>query len=442
MEFKDLLLTPVYLIIIYGLAYWLRPKLTNKFTRKYFIPALTVKLIGAIGLGLIYQFYYGGGDTFNYFHHIKIMFAAFQESPYLWLKLMLSSGQFDNEIYKYSVRMEWYRSPTEFIVIKFGSFFSLLCFNTYTVIGLFFAFLSFTGMWQMYRTFLKLYPTLYKEFAIAVFFLPSVFFWGSGLMKDSLTIGFLGWLFYGFYQGLIEKRNIFKSAVIILVAAYLIYSIKVYILLSFLPPALFWIFLENQRKIKNPGIRMLAKPFFIIAGLAMAYLGATRLTEGDARYDIDKIGERSKINAIYLTKQVATGSAYDIGIFDGSLSSMLTVGPQAIVVSLYRPFIWEVRNPVMLLSAIEASIFIFLTLRFFYRTGFIKTLKFIGSKPILIFCFVFSLVLAFGVGTNSGNFGTLVRYKIPLMPFYMAGLYIMQAHAKRPKKLSRLAVTA
>jgi len=338
--------------------------------------------------------------------------------------------------------MDWYNSPTEFIVIKFGSFFSILCFNTYTVIALFFAFLSFTGMWQMYRTFLKIYPSLYKEFAIAVFFLPSVFFWGSGLMKDSLTIGFLGWLFYGFYQGLIGKRNILKSTAIVLISAYLIYSIKVYILLSFLPPALFWVFMENNKRIKNQAIRMLAKPLFIIVGLAVAYFGATRLTEGDARYDIDKIGERSRINTRYLTQQVATGSAYNIGIFDGSLGSMVKVGPQAIIVSLYRPFIWEVRNPIMLLSAIEASIFIFLTLRFFYKTGFIKTLKFIGSKPILVFCFVFSLVLAFGVGTNSGNFGTLVRYKIPLMPFYLAGLYIMQAHAKRPKKLVRLAATA
>jgi hypothetical protein len=442
LELKDLFLTPVYLLLLYGLAYWLRPKLTNKSTKKYFIPALTVKFIGAIGLGLIYQFYYGGGDTFQYFYHIKILYAALLDSPVAWLKMMLSSGQFDQDTYQYTSRMQWYRSPTEFIVIKFGSFFSLFSFNTYTVIGLFFAFLSFTGMWKMYQTFLKLYPSLYKEFAIAVFFLPSVFFWGSGLMKDSLTIGSLGWLFFGFYQGLIEKHKVFKSIVIILISAYFIYSIKVYILLSFLPPALFWIFLENNKRIKSPALRMLARPLFILLGLASAYIGATRLTEGDARYDINNIGERSRINAVYLTKQVVTGSAYDIGIFDGSLSSMVTVGPQAIVVSLYRPFLWEVRNPVMLLSAIEASIFIFFTLRIFYRAGFLKTLKFIGSKPILVFCMVFSVVLAFGVGTNSGNFGTLVRYKIPFMPFYLAGLYILQAHAKRPKKLVRLAATA
>jgi hypothetical protein len=44
---------------------------------------------------------------------------------------------------------------------------------------------------------------------------------------------------------------------------------------------------------------------------------------------------------------------------------------------------------------------------------------------------IFTIIFGIGVGTNSGNFGTLVRYKIPLMPFYLAALYILQAQAKK-----------
>ena len=261
-------------------------------------------------------------------------------------------------------------------------------------------------------------------------------------MKDSLTIGALGWLFYGFYFATIKKKNILKSFIIGFVAAYVVYTVKVYVLLSFLPPAIFWVFTENSQKIKNALLRNLLKPLFIGVGLVMAYFGATNLTEGDARYDVNNIAERSRINNTYLSQQMASGSAYNIGIFDGSLSSILTVGPQAIVVSLYRPFLFEVRNPLMLLSAMEASIFIYFTVLFVYKVGFFKTIKFIRSKPVLTFCMIFSFVLAFAVGTNSGNFGSLVRYKIPLMPFYLAALFIMQAHLKRPKKVVRLATTA
>ena len=442
MELKDLFLTPIYLLLLYAIAYGIRPKVTTKFTKKYFIPALTLKLIGAIGLGLVYQFYYGGGDTFNYFNHTKIVYSAFLESPLAALKIVFSHGEFDPTTSKYTTWMEWYRAPTEFFVIKVASLFAFITFCTYTPIAIFFAFISFTGMWAMYITFLDMYPSLHKKLAIAIFFLPSVFFWGSGLMKDSLTIGALGWIFYGFYFAAIKKRNIIKSAFIGFLAAYVIYTVKVYVLLSFLPPAIFWVFTENNQKIKNALLRNLLKPVFIGAGLVMAYYGATNLTQGDARYDVNIIAERSRINNTYLTTQVASGSVYNIGVFDGSLRSIITVGPQAIVVSLYRPFLFEVRNPLMLLSAIEASIFIYFTIMFFYKVGLFKTIKFIGSKPILTFCVIFSFVLAFAVGTNSGNFGSLVRYKIPLMPFYLAALFIMQAHLKRPKKVARLATTA
>jgi len=442
LELKDLFLTPIYLLFLYAIAYGIRPKVTTKSTRKYFIPALTLKIIGAICLGLVYQFYYGGGDTFSYFNHVKVVHKAFLDSPFVAFKIIFSHGEYDPATHNYTSWLMWYHSPTEFFVVKVASLLSFISFNTYTVIAVFFAFLSFTGMWAMYTTFLKLYPSLYKQFAIAVFFLPSVFFWGSGLMKDSLTIGALGWLFYSFYNVAIIKKKIFKSALIGFLAAYIIYTVKVYVLLSFLPPAIFWVFTENSQKIKDATIRGILKPLFIGVGLVMAYLGATKLTEGDVRYDVNKIAERSRINNTYLSQQVASGSAYNIGVFDGSIRSILTVGPQAIVVALYRPFLFEVRNPLMLLSALEGSVFIYLTILFIYKVGFIKTLKFIRSKPILTFCMIFSLALAFAVGTNSGNFGSLVRYKIPLMPFYLAALFIMQAHLKRPKKVARLATTA
>lgn len=455
MELKDLFLTPIYLAIFYGIAFSMRKKYTNALTKKYFIPALSLKFLGAIMLGVIYQFYYGGGDTFNYYTHTKIIYEAFTTSPTAGLKLIFGSTDgFDSDTARYVGQLYWYRASTEYFVVRIASFFGLLCFNTYTVIGLMFAALSFSGVWAMYLTFLRISPLAYKKLAIAVFFLPSVFFWGSGLMKDSVCIGALGWTFYGFYHATIVKRNVLFAALLGILGAYVLISVKVYILLSFLPPALLWVFNENNRRIKSAAARMLLKPFFLLLGLGAGYLGATRLTEGDKKYDIDKIGERTKINSEYLTSQVANGSAYNIGAFDGSLGAMVKVAPQAIIVSIFRPFLFEARNPVMLLSALEATLFLYLTITLFYRTGVVKSFQLIASQPILTFCFIFSVVLAIGVGTNSGNFGTLVRYKIPLMPFYLSALYIMQLMArpqrksklirnqlKSPKKFGQLAVT-
>lgn len=435
LSLSDLLLTPIFLAIIYGIAYGLRPKLTNKITKKYYIPGLTLKLVGGIALGLVYEFVYGGGDTARYFHESKVITRAFYDSPLIGIKLLLSNGEIDPATLRYASQMGWYTASTEFFIVKISGLFGIFCNSTYTVIALFFAFTSFLGMWAMFLTFLKIYPSLHKKFAIAIFYLPSVFFWGSGLMKDSITIGALGLVFFGFYRAFIEKKAIPNSLILTLIGAFVLYSVKLYILLAFLPIALFWVFLENNRRIKNTTLRTLLKPLFIVVGISVSVLGTLNLSEGNERYDIDKIGERTKINAEYLTSDfVQTGSAYNIGTFDGSLGSLFTVAPQAIVVALYRPFIWEVRNPAMLLSALEASFFIFLTLQFIFKVGFLKTLKLISSKPILTFCMIFSLAMAFAVGTNSGNFGSLVRYKIPLMPFYLSALFIMKGHLQQTRK--------
>lgn len=320
----------------------------------------------------------------------------------------------------------------EYFVIRVAAVCALLGFNTYSVTALFFAALSFSGMWAMYMTIAKIRPQVYDKLALAVFFIPSVFFWGSGLLKDSLCLGALGWLLYAFYRGAIEKKSILRCLIIGALAIKVIASMKVYILLAFVPPAALWVFNENTARINSKAIRWIAKPFLLIAGSAVALYSMGQIAEADARFNIDKIGEQSKLTANYLQEVSKTqnGSGYNIGEQDGTLGGMMKLAPQAIVVALFRPFLWESRNPIMALSALEASYFIVLTLRILYRVGFLKTIRTIAGSPILTLCFVFSIVFAISVGISSGNFGTLVRYKIPLMPFYLAGLYILQSMAQ------------
>lgn len=431
MELSDLFLTPLYLGIFYAVAFGIRARVTNQFTKQFFIPALTLKFIGAIALGLVYQFYYGGGDTYNYFFHTKIIYSAFGDSFSNGLKLLLDNGGSDDPATaKYVAQMYWHQPhSTEYATVRIAAFFGLFCFNNYSVIALFFAATSFSGLWAMYVTFARIRPHVYKQLAWAIFYIPSMFFWGSGLMKDSLAVGALGWLFYALYRGAIQKRGILKAAAVGFLAAYALLSIKVYILLCFLPGALLWVFNENNALIKNQTVRILAKPIFFVVGGLIAIYAATNLTKGDDKYDVDKIGERSKITADYLyeTSVKQNGSAYTLGKQDGTIGGMVKLAPQAIVTALFRPLIFEARNPIMLLSAIEAGFFLIFTLRIFWRTGVVATIKFVATTPVLVMCFVFSLIFAASVAINSSNFGTLVRYKIPMIPFYLGGLYILQS---------------
>ncbi|MDO7846750.1 hypothetical protein Q5H92_10310 [Hymenobacter sp. M29] len=435
MEISDFFITPIYLAIFYIIAFAVRSSVTNQFTKPYFIPALTLKFIGAISLGLIYQFYYNGGDTFNYYRHATIIHEAFGKSFSTGFQLLLDNGSGNTpETAPYVARMFWHQTnSTEFLVSRIAAFFGLLCFNTYTVIALFFAIVSFSGVWAMFIAFAKIRPHVYKQLGWTMFYVPSMFFWGSGLLKDSLCLGALGWLFYAMYRGIIQRQALIKCLTIGALAVYALLSIKVYILLCFLPAALVWIFNETNDRIKSKLLRLVARPLFLSVGAIVAFYAATNLTKGDDKYDMDKIGERSKITADYLYQQSMKqeGAGYSLGELDGSLGSMVKLAPQAIGTAIYRPFIWEAHNPVMFLSALEAGFFLLFTLRIFWRTGLFRTFGVIGSNPILLLCFVFALVFAASVGITSSNFGTLVRYKIPMIPFYLGGLYILQDMATR-----------
>lgn len=451
MELKDLYITPFYLAIIYIIAYSVRSSVTNVYTKKYFIPALTVKVVGAIALGILYHTLYRG-DTNNYYKQAGIVYHAFGDSFAAGWELVTTAGDVTPAIRKYTDQLLWFgHGSNEYFVVRVAAVFALFSFDTYTVIALLFAVFTFTGMWVMYMTFAKIRPQAYKELAIAVFFLPSVFFWGSGLLKDSLCLGALGWLFYAFYRGAIERKNIVRCLLISTSAIAVIFAMKIYILLAFMPPAMLWVFNENSSKIRNTAVRWLSKPLFIGVGVLVALYAFTKLAAADDRFNVDKIGAQSKLTSDYLQQvsQTEQGSGYNIGVQDGTIGSMLKLAPQAVVVSLFRPFLWEAHNPTMALSALEALYFLVLTLRILWRVGLLKTLSAISQVPVLTLCFVFSLIFAISVGISSGNFGTLVRYKIPLMPFYLSGLYILQSitvpmakFRNRPQSIVRQPVRA
>src|SRR3954463_6834325 len=86
----DWALLPFVIGIIYAIAFTYRNRKYPKKhpLRKYFIPALTVKILGSLFIGLIYTYYYGGGDTFNYFYHSQVINSAFNESFEKWFNLL------------------------------------------------------------------------------------------------------------------------------------------------------------------------------------------------------------------------------------------------------------------------------------------------------------------------------------------------------------------
>ena len=112
------------------------------------------------------------------------------------------------------------------------------------------------------------------------------------------------------------------------------------------------------------------------------------------------------------------GPRYDLGITDYSTAGMLSRGPLAIMTALYRPFIWEARSLFLILSGLEGLLLLYLTFRFFFRSGNLaKHLAFVTGHEFLLFALIFVLFLGFFVGFTAGMFNVLVRFKAPLLGF-------------------------
>src|SRR5215216_472684 len=101
----DLILTPIYLIVLSFIAKRYRDKKYPKGhpLRKYYLPGLYVKFFGVIFIALIYQFYYNGGDTYNFFYHSQIINSSLDDSVVTWFDLLMrKSPEVNTSIYRYS----------------------------------------------------------------------------------------------------------------------------------------------------------------------------------------------------------------------------------------------------------------------------------------------------------------------------------------------------
>ncbi|MFZ1808158.1 MAG: hypothetical protein WAU36_13090 [Cyclobacteriaceae bacterium] len=184
--------------------------------------------------------------------------------------------------------------------------------------------------------------------------------------------------------------------------------------------------------------RIILGPIVLSIAILLALLALVKASEDNPKYSLNKLAQTAKVTAydIRFWSGRDAGSGYSLGELDGSFGSVLRLGPSAINVTLFRPYLWEVKNPLMLISSIESFILLIFVFMILIKGRFriIKTF----TDPTVLFCLLFSLVFAFAVGVSTFNFGTLSRYKIPMMPLFLLSLVIINYRLKSFKKLPSL----
>jgi hypothetical protein len=405
--------------------------------RPYFISGLTAKIGGAIFISLIYQYYYGGGDTANYYLQSQVVNSAFSESTSKWINLLFHTPTwYDAEYIKYTSQIYWYNSISEYTIVAIAGFLNIFTFNNYLLTAVLFSAISFSGHWALFRTFATQYPQYTKAIAVACLFIPSTVVWGSGLFKDTICMFGLGWLTYSTFQLLIRRNFSISNILVLILSFYLIALIKIYILMAFVPALVLWVLFMYSDKVPNIAMRWVLRIGVIVICIGSMQFLAVQFAEELGKYSLESIGKTAQVTSTYLqyVSQDSGGSGYSLGDFDPSIAGMLKKFFPAVNVTLFRPYLWEAGKAIQLLSAIEAFLFLFVTLKVLFTVGLRRIWSTIMSDANIQFFLIFTLVFAFAVGITSSNFGTLSRYKIPCLPFFTLALVLIYYKNMRPGK--------
>ncbi len=389
---------------------------------KYYTQGLVIKLIGGIIFCLIYAYYYNGGDTFNYFLGVDAMMSVFKNNPFNYISLLFSGDRHYNRNLFYEVNnfppIYMFKDTRTFTVIKISSVFAIPGMGGFLATTILLSSFIYNWVWKLYSFLIERYPSSYKSINIAVLYLPSTVFWGSGIMKDTFAFGATCYAVYGLYQFFIKRKRKLLTITQLAFCFYLIITIKAYIMFALLPGLLVFANFERIKRIKSTFVKIIILPLSI--GLIFFIANTLFLDFDDlfGKYSADKLLEEAVVQNNDLKRDVYGSNSFDIGEFEPTLQGALSKFFPAIGAALYRPYLWESGSPTMLFSGLENLLLAFFTI----WTLLTRPLKLLGSirgDPFLIFCLLFTIILGFGVGLSTSNFGALVRYKIPFLPFFV-----------------------
>ena len=394
-----------------------------------YMNALSVKIFGGLGFMLLTIFYWGGGDTYSYFNTGRDFLSYILEDPFERGKLFLSSVDNMNW-YKYEFaynRHNFLRSGPNFTTVKITALANFVGFQSFVVSTIVYSMISFLGIWNMYFVFCKIYPHLKKQLFYGFFFIPSVILWGSGILKDTITLASVGWLVYSFMNLVILKRKKYISLILIILSTLTIALIKPYILYILYPALFIWVQGNLKMLISNDLLRRLFAPFVACIFVVSAFFLSQELSKNAGKFNIDNLentleGFQTWHTTVSETKKQSGYTLGDDGDF--STTGILKKIPAAIGVTFFRPYLWEVTNSSTLLGAIEAIILSFFSLWLILKYRF-KLFRLIFKNKDILFLLLFSFLFGISVGISSYNFGALSRYKIPAQMFFVIALILI-----------------
>lgn len=382
--------------------------------RRILLVAFALKMLCTVPRYAVNEYAYGGSSDASVYHEGGRVLREHVLEDRRWSLEGASVDQFADE-----TRFVGYLTGSLYLVTGASQLAGYLAF----------AWMCWLGLVLVFRAFRVAYPNAPPYLAAyLVFFLPSTLYWPSSIGKDAVMVLGIGMITLGLAR-LMAGRAVLASVALLGAGSALVIEIRAHLLLIALAGAAVSLIARNASQAPTRG-RLVGRAILLVALVPAMLIGLSRVDElfGSSR-------DGNSLNLAQALDQAAGrtsmgGSAMETQPVHSPLDL-----PVATVNVLYRPFLFEARSVPALISALEGTVLLALTVvgaRWLWRIG-----PAMYRNPFAAYCggFVVAFVVAF---TNIGNAGILARQRVQMFPLLM----VLVAAAAEHRRLNSLAAAA
>jgi hypothetical protein len=384
--------------------------------------------VGAFAIIAVYEFYYGWGDMLHYFAHGRFLARYVEYDPVNHFPQLLDLLLQRDGALLWDVDGAGTSTGS---MVAVGGLVGLITTSSWAG-SVVLSSLAAAGQACLWRGVRSAVPAERETQALWSFMLvPSVVFWSSTLLKETIALIGIGVAVLGLAR--IRERRFHSGGMLTILGVYIIGLFKAYILfpLAFaIGVYLYW----TRAALRN-GVRV--RPIALVAGAGFVIVLLSVLGEVFPRYSVENVSESIEQQQRTSTT-TSGGSDYRQATPDQGprgTAGLIADAPLTIVTSLFRPFIFESRSAMMLVNSVEMTAILYFVVMAFVRTGRVELLRWAWRSPDILASLAFVLSFSLAVGLATTNLGTLSRYRLPMMPFYI--YVVAAAHALPARRDAR-----
>ncbi len=396
----------LFTFLIYKWSFFRKTKLNFTFRYALFL----LKILAAGFVLYIYTCYYSDNvrlksDIWKYYTDASAIYdLAINGKLSMFAEVMTDNNYSqDTENYLNENTEFWFKSfnynlPNENrTIIKIIVLLMFLTGKNIYLLTLFAVFMAYVGSTSLFLTFDKWFKNREVLLVLFIFTIPSVLFWTSALLKEMLVLFFLGLFFYFW----IEKRNFIIG---ILLWTFLFFT-KIYYAIPLIPSIIAYeISLNTYKKT--------FRIYFIVFSTALLF--SIGLHIFNAPVDILEKLSAKQHDFIQMAVVNKAGSYIDIIPLKNNLKNFVIATPFALINVLIRPYLWEVKNPLMLINALENILLLIVLIWLIAKVNRNKV-KDIQTFNIFWFLITYVMSVFLIIGYTSPVLGATVRYRAPAL---------------------------